>query len=106
MTLICYCTRSVLSSPVGGVKPAEGRGDDVGRTLYGVGESLIKNWRGPSLLSVIIMTIEKRSRSEKIMIANTETMNIINPEFVVIPVKGRGSNLPVDLEEFIDMFPC
>jgi hypothetical protein len=57
-------------------------------------------------LTVIIKTIEKRSRREKIMIANMETMNIINPEFVFIPVKGRRSNLPVDLEELIDMFPC
>jgi hypothetical protein len=74
--------------------------------LYGVGESTIQLWRGPSLLTVIIKTIEKRSRREKIMIANMETMNIINPEFVFIPVKGRRSNLPVDLEELIDMFPC
>jgi hypothetical protein len=106
MTLICYCTRSVLSSPFGGVKPAKGRGDDVGCSLNSVSESCVQEWRGPSLLIVIIMRIEKRSRREKIMIANTEIMNIINPEFVLIPVKGRGTNLPVDLEELIYMFPC
>jgi hypothetical protein len=106
MMLVGYSTWSMLSSPLGRVKPADGRGDDVGCPLDSVGESTVNLWRGPSSFIVIKTMIEKRSRSEKIRIANMEIPKIINPEFVFIPVKGRRSNLPVDLEEFIDMFPC
>jgi hypothetical protein len=96
----------MLSSPFGGCEATEGRGDDVGCPLDNVGESVIQVWRGPSLFIVIKTMIEKRSRRENIMIANMETMNTINPEFVLIPVKGRRSNFPFDLEELMNVFPC
>jgi hypothetical protein len=82
MTLVSYCTGSVLSSPLGRDEVAKGGGDDVGCTLYNVGESCLQVWRGPSLLIVSKLTIEKRSRRENIRIANTEIPKIINPEFV------------------------
>jgi hypothetical protein len=106
MTLICYSTWSVLCSPVGAVEGTEGADDNVGRTLYDVGEVRGQIWRGDSLFEIIITMIEKRSRREKIRIANTEIPKIINPEFVFVPIKGRKPDLSVDLEELIDMFPC
>jgi hypothetical protein len=106
MTLISYGTWSVLCSPVGRVKPSERGRDDVGRTLYDVGELCGNIWRGDSLFTIIITMMEKRSRSENTRIANTEIPKVINPEFVLIPVKGWKTDFSVDLEELIDMFPC
>jgi hypothetical protein len=73
--------------------------DNVGKICLNVGTGL-----SPTI--VIKTRIEKRSRSEKIRIANMEIPNIINPEFVFIPVKGGRTNFLVDAEEFMNVFPC
>jgi len=74
--------------------------DNVGNVTIGLEKRL------SSLEPVIMTRIEKRSRSEKIRIANMEIPKIINPEFVFIPVKGGKPNVLIDLEELMNVFPC
>jgi hypothetical protein len=107
MTLVSYSTWSVLGSPLGGVETPEDWDDDVSCPLDNVGNVTIGLEKRLSSLEPVIMTrIEKRSRSEKIRIANMEIPKIINPEFVFIPVKGGKPNVLIDLEELMNVFPC
>jgi hypothetical protein len=106
MTLVCNCTWSMLSPPLGRVKSSNGCGDDVGCLLDNVGESEIKVWRGPTPRMLKQMSIKERCRVDVFAISDMEKVNVVNPEFVLIPIKGGGTNLPVDSEELIYMFPC
>jgi len=75
MTLVCYCSWSVLSSPVEGVESPEGCGDDVGCTLCGVENSVVHFWEG--LLDIgkaRIANTEKRSRTIAASIAKMEIL--------------------------------
>jgi len=107
MTLVGYSTWSVLCSPFDRVKPTDCRDDDVGNPLDCVGSVVIVLEKRLSSLDPVNMTrIEKRSRREKLRIANVEIPKIINPEFVLIPVKGWGSDFSVNLVKFMNVFPC
>jgi len=106
MTLVCYSTWSMLSSPLGSVKGADTGGDDVGRSLNDVCNVPPEGGVGLRLSGLTYVRIEKRSRRNIINITDMEMLKMISPEVVPIPLKGRGTNFLVDLEELIDMFPC
>jgi hypothetical protein len=90
MTLVCYGSRSVLSSPLGGVKLAELGGNDVGCLLDSIERSSKIYGEGPSCRIMANKTMaEKRSSTDNVSIAEMQMPRIGNAEFVLIPIKGR-----------------
>jgi hypothetical protein len=107
MTLVGYCSRSMLSSPDGGVEPAEGTDDDVCNPLGCVKSVKVRSVEGTLDIGEVVKTItEKRSRVNVTSIAKMTILKTLNPEFVVVPIKGWRTNFPVCLEELMNLFPC
>jgi len=95
----------MLRSPSGGIESTERGGDDVCCPLDRVIDSV--RYRDEFLnVGIVALTIAKeRNRTNATRIANMEIPNSINPEDVLVPVKGRGTNLSVCFEELMYLFP-
>ncbi len=82
------------------VEPAEFGSDGIGNGLNRVEEVASDGSRGLSL-------VEKTERVwlARYVISKVKIRSIMRAKVVAIPVKGRRTNFPVDLEELIDLFP-
>jgi hypothetical protein len=52
-----------------------------------------------------MIMVEKRNRTNVARIPKMEIPKIVNPEFVLVPVKGWKTYFPVCFEELMDLFP-
>jgi hypothetical protein len=108
MTLVGYGSRSMLSSPVGTFEGADGSEDDVGNRLDAVVDSGITG-EGVMVKPLVVEMTEKRKTITRVTVPSIPNMKMpstINPEVVLVPVKGWRANFPVRSEEFMNLFPC
>jgi len=83
MTLVGYCSWSVLSSPLGGVESSDGCGDDVCDPLGRIKDAVFQVVEG--LLDIgkaRIANTEKRSRTMAASIAKMEILKWLKPDVV------------------------
>jgi hypothetical protein len=95
----------MLWSPFGRVEPSEGGTDNVSDPLGRVKGSVTKR---DVFLDIRIARRAIRKKRNRVVSQTIDKMKIartIDPEVVFVPTKGRRTDLTIDGEELMDLFP-